>query len=327
MQIDQESLTFFVFGCWNKDETGPRDIVPRDVVPRDVVLEHLQTKTGTGIYDFGIVAGDNIYPHVLTTTNVIKKKEYNHEVIVSGFAALDNVNAPVKMVLGNHNVLNVTWKPNMGIKEYEEHVSKLSKNISLILENKVENRGIANVWYLDSNEATKIADFINTTINNAIEDFEASTWNIIVGHHPLFSIKTKYVSGIVDESKDKVALLNDFDNIMTAISKLKNPVYLCADVHNFQVGVIRYKGVSLPMVVAGTGGAQPDPIANDLKTYSHPYNGEKVEYQVFGQENPYGYCGVKLTKEGNLTLRYHKVLDPTSLEALYETYEYKLKYF
>ena len=54
--------SFFIFGCWNEDNCND-DLLDHRMKVLNMIKENIDDKSGTKKeYEFGIVAGDNIYP-------------------------------------------------------------------------------------------------------------------------------------------------------------------------------------------------------------------------------------------------------------------------
>ena len=85
-------------------------------------------------------------------------------------------------------------------------------------------------------------------------------------------------------------------------NKDKTIAYLCADVHNFQALTLQKQGSSslvLPVIVCGTGGADPDLEIFEAENRQHytagtvherMINGIRYDVTISALEKPYGFC-------------------------------------
>lgn len=242
--------TFFFFGCWN-----------RDVADRSTVLQKLSAKQ----FEFGIIAGDNLYP--------IKNKEnssktYYKNTLDRGAKLLNLARNEknVGVAVGNHNVVD-------GVIAAEREIFTLYE---------------APATYVLMNGYNFI--FINTNLcpYDIAKELEECLKRVdglvyVVAHEPLVAAKEK------DGKKFTV-----FDGAHAIVDVLfkhiaggKQIAYLCADVHNFQTLVITRDKLFLPIIVSGTGGAEPDNIPA-ISMRCNLVQGLKVKPILSAM--PYGYC-------------------------------------
>lgn len=116
---------FFFFGCWNRDNC--EEGCP--TVPRDAVLQALETKEKT--FNFGVIAGDNVYPKTVKD-GCTKYKKYYKSTLKRGFdkLAASTSGKQKHVILGNHNVVSGMSKTNTnGQIVKEEGVFKAEKDI------------------------------------------------------------------------------------------------------------------------------------------------------------------------------------------------------
>ena len=292
---------FFFFGCWNRDICDGQTIHYRNMV-----LEHLELAQEYKQFDFGVVAGDNIYP--LKSDN--KSKSYYGETIVNGFQKLQKSmkDKETHIILGNHNA-----QTNVLNKEREltrdNKLFALYEDIATVTSwSDDDNNVICNFIFLNTN--TFIPDNMTSVVDelqNALNSCTAKTI-YLVGHDPLVASKIKngrlftHIHGIK-------MILDVLFNYMQKTSK--NITYLCADVHNFQaltitrvIDDIKY---TLPIIVAGTGGADPDLDIFDpnIKQQNFKEDIDDYKVQVHMKDKPYGYCIIDILKR---KIRYYKVI-------------------
>jgi hypothetical protein len=83
---------------------------------------------------------------------------------------------------------------------------------------------------------------------------------IIIGHHPIITVKLKK-NKETGKEEDKIENLDELIQLFKNISSLlenKNIYYLCADNHLRQEGIITFDNLTINQYVSGTGGAELD---------------------------------------------------------------------
>lgn len=319
------SNKFFFFGCWNNDNCyydlnanssscyatdGGEEKCNAENLNcnkqsqskydwRGMVLEEL----GKDKFNFGVIAGDNVY----SRENANGNKSYYQETINSGFNAL-KANAPKHAILGNHNVAHesITNAQRSHTTEifklYEDFVTPvdISKNTFLFL-----NTNLL-VKYMPEQIKCIFEAELNKAKHNKI---------FVVGHEPLIAAKAKKGQSLV-QAPNAGILLNACFNFMDHDTN-KQIYYLCADVHNFQIlYVSRGSSRALPIIIAGTGGAEPDLcVFKNLKTYlkKHNININGVEYNINFQaiHKPFGYCIIESNSYNNINVTYKRLTNKT----------------
>ena len=159
----------------------------------------------------------------------------------------------------------------------------------------------------------------------------------IVGHHPFFGLKKKKTDGgstpkiIINTVADlyfkkkvdeaKVKAINRFLNIFT---KYKS-IYLCADIHNFQICKL---SSNLCMVICGSGGASRDSLG-DYVDNKDPIPlkcklNDNIEVTDMYVHNAYGFSKITYSNSGNkVEITYYKFVN-TNIE--YNIFKYILEY-
>lgn len=275
--------SFFVLGCWNSDHCEGLDY-------RTAVLKDLQTKHKNKPFQFGVIAGDNIYQ---------QQKNYYLKTLKYGFYQLSQLQLPLYTILGNHDV----HKPSI----LEAHLT-LHKQRKIILPKNcyVVRFEHLRLIMLDTNLLTMktdkggvydkllhdYSDFFETaSSNDLLEQLQAELqslfdgWTLVIGHEPLISIKSK-------KGQVQMSMLTKTSELLKLLSNVPKCIYLCADVHAFEVINIPINNSFIPMVVAGTGGADPDIL---------PPSNAKLSYMnqtltIEGMNPAYGYVSVHFTK-------------------------------
>jgi hypothetical protein len=271
-KVEKNKLKFAVYGCWNR---GCH-------INQSINHDHLNAIQKN--IDFLILTGDNIYP-----IKKNDKKVYDMNTFMNGIECLLKSKKGVAfkkdiyLVFGNHDISSK--QDNCSIFEKQLSMSKDIPNLHFMIPfYKVSYNLLGfsiSLFYIDTNiydedmEQTcysKRRDYIELLqkqsewLHNALETSK-SNWNIVVGHHPLISIK--YKSG-----QNQIIKLDGLLDILGRHSGNKI-IYLCADLHMFQKWDIIHKNdidiktqyADLPMIkqyIMGTGGAELDYV--DLQT-------------------------------------------------------------
>lgn len=161
----------------------------------------------------------------------------------------------------------------------------------------------------------------------------------IVGHHPFFGLKKKKTDGEskgefiintvadlyfkkkADTNKAKIDTINRFLNIFT---KYKS-IYLCADIHNFQICKLSN---NLCMVICGSGGASRD-LLGDYADNKDPIPlecklNDNIEVTDMYVHDAYGFSKITYSNSGNkVDITYYKFVN-TNIE--YNIFKYILEY-
>lgn len=340
--------SFIFFGCWNYID------LTVEIPPRDRVLQMIK-KNSSDIESI-IIAGDNWYPtknteietQVETETKVKVKtkikpkiKKYLNCVLESGFKLLSDINKKVYFAIGNHDIKKIPekepcflLKKQLEIKNknfiypsinyYSSNSRRLSSDKLSIPSflSKIEREPVIQIingnhfLFIDTDILQdNYLDYLKKIINiikNKNEykikdkDIENTKLLFIVGHDPFFVCRKKGDQKVI---KTLIKTINDF------IKKLKNynVIYLCADTHNFQIGILNN---TIPMIIAGTGGASLDELCFDDKNKLNTINGSDSYYYYNVKE--YGY--LKITPVNNINV----IVLFKTLENEY-TYEINLK--
>lgn len=161
----------------------------------------------------------------------------------------------------------------------------------------------------------------------------------IVGHHPFFGLKKKKTDGEskgefiintvadlyfkkkAEANKDKIDTINRFLNIFT---KYKS-IYLCADIHNFQICKLSN---NLCMVICGSGGASRDRLGDYVdNTNPIPLKcklNDNIEVSDMYVHDAYGFSKITYSNSGNkVEITYYKFVN-TNIE--YNIFKYILEY-
>ena len=258
----------FFFGCWNRD--GCVEARPDY---RAAVLAAVKADGGGwSRWSRGLVAGDNIYPEKVDTGKTVYKR-----TLESGFRMLMDVEVPVVVGLGNHDVECADVLADMG---------NYNKN-TLEVKDVGESETFPRLYLIDTNRKdtdgwTDMIDGLATWLLRKSED----EWLFVMGHEPIMALKQKKQKVCTDPLPQAGRLLQ--------VMSTRRCVYLCADVHNFQVGAFHGPGAPHPVfqVVSGTGGASPDPMKAFFAESDVGESGWKLHQAASMQ--PYGYCSLEI---------------------------------
>lgn len=299
----------FLLGCWNKNaclDKGTKD-------GRLEVINLLSREPKQ--YNFGILLGDNIYPlkllkkskksitkFISKTKKKIKKPKRIKKFLSESSIYYDKIkriandislnDIKLHVILGNHDV------EKQCVRNHQ--ISKFMSNSSIIYKNneifETEN---AVFLMLNTNNISNIIYFLEEFDISILKD----RWLLICGHEPLYSYKPK--------KKKLFQKLTDVSSIFDAIYELNynKLAYLCADTHNFQILELgeysAERDFCFPIVVIGTGGANPDTLSN-IESNKEYYDEKTGLYcSIKNYEDPYGFVEMDITKN-NLIINYKK---------------------
>lgn len=167
-----------------------------------------------------------------------------------------------------------------------------------------------------------IQEFINIVqtrkfLKKCFKESETYDNLFIVGHYPIFSYKNER-DEMYDNNFEMIEFMFDDDLLKyysnTVNDNPKNIYYLCADTHNFQYlelfityNNIKYKIIQ---VVAGTGGARPDPIPIFPKNAPLIHNVSKfMTVKRINIQPSYGYAEITVADKVNIEYK-HVIKDP-----------------
>jgi hypothetical protein len=289
---------FFFFGCWNYDNCDPKEVPDgyRDGKQRDYrkgVIDMIRERLGQ--YTFGIIAGDNAYARY--------GKTYYKSTIDYGFELLRGLEKKLYDAIGNHeivatNVLEYEREKGKDLLAIAEdctiHVAGGFRIITMntnLLSHKSHDNGEGSVP-----RSMLMVEKVATWLKKPF-----AGWTLVVGHEPILSVKRK------EQQKVKANTLLGYERLLEVLSLGEQVVYMCADVHEFQAwNLVGDAGKSIPMIVAGTGGAIPD---LPMQKVPYPFmskegSRERLVGTMVVSQPAYGYCEVGVNREGELVVRY-----------------------
>jgi hypothetical protein len=279
--------SFINFGCWNKygcaDGFGLSKVVSLALKQPDI--------------DFFIVNGDNYYQD----KDSDGKKSVNAGEMLKGFECLNKTDKDIFLLLGNHDIeiTNRKCETLQIEKEFVDSINKkVGKNIyfpeELTMFKEIPDQNTLIIMidtniYANENPFCYIEFIFGLKEEGLQNDDEIIAFlkekqeklirahligkfykNIIIcGHHPLIGFKNQKIKKN-KEGKNKLKGGIDVYNVelyklFYEIIKLHadNFIYLCADIHNFQEGVVKINDMIINQFISGTGGADLDDDYNE----------------------------------------------------------------
>jgi hypothetical protein len=327
-------MKFIHFGCWNKDKC---DMIENktNISKTMKLLKSTIDNATENKFNFISIAGDNYYP-AKTTIDGIKKLEFNRDNFTSGFNCLPK-DIMKYIIFGNHDIKkpyeyydplveNKKEKENKrcyNLKQQLEYfkdpnvifftdVTYISHNTTLIIFidttlYEIKNMAIADTCYTENifptadkskdinelirHQHMKIMEIINDPRNNQCKNL------IMIGHHPLYSVKYGDGPKAVNGAKINVLpILINFIKTIIPILKSKNITmyYLCADTHLYQQGIVSINGeYDIHQYIVGTGGTKLDKkITTDQKIFRQ--DEINIEYTIIYQNVSHGFITVDI---------------------------------
>ena len=303
---DKKQIDFFFFGCWNRiacdDGSDLQSVVNR-------------IKVSSKRFDFGIIAGDNVYPDKSKDSGQ-KVKSFPPDRLDKGIECVSQLGYDLYACLGNHDVQDCVVLADMN--KYK-HLGKWHVGSYYVMECKLADSLVVfividtNLFELDRTCYTETMDvgaeresmlkWLKYQLN--LYSKRASTV-VVVGHEPLFGYKLKKGSFIA-------TYYQTFGPVIDLLFKYKKTYYLCADIHNYQhLSLIDDRtGNEIDVIVSGTGGASPDETFRAGSAESaafasfHPKD-SSFSVKLHDIQDAFGYCDV--TAGDGLNGRYVQVI-------------------
>lgn len=220
--------TFLFMGCWNRD--GCQKIGGQAAVAAAIRGEPTHFPLFLG--------GDNIYPDKSPTT---KRKTYPAQRLLQGINCLVGaVPRPLFAAIGNHNLplLPTEFQAPWILPATSYRVDFANVSV-LVLD--------SNAWDTGTEEeARSLLELLKTELAS-LRTRDRAYYCIM--HHPIVSYKKKGIQ-----------VLPHYAAVLDEFVKWKPRILLVADTHNYQKGIIEWKGMDLLQIVSGTGGADLDPM-------------------------------------------------------------------
>lgn len=270
---------FLFMGCWNKNSDGHHAVI-------DAILKRPEQVL--------ILGGDNAYSD--KQTNVM-----NYNFV---FGEFEKLKAKEKFVaLGNHNLddaktkqheFNLHTNPDQHWNMPDNYYSyKFADNYAII----VLDSSPFHFWPEKSYRGTNL-DFVDEMmawLQRTVKSFQATkTPYYLVQHDP-----------IVAHKRSSVRYLEQGQQILEATLEFPPKCILCADIHNFQEGLLEYKGKLFKQYVSATGGGDPYDIYPTV--FNAPSKGERLRYMLERFTSGFGF--LRVTDDWKNPVDFIKVME------------------
>ena len=340
---------FVFFGCWNNINCKDKNVLN----VRDTVLSLLKIlKKNTKI----ILAGDNWYsqkrdnkkyylPEILISGY---KKLFDVSKDVSIVLGNHDINKPKDQKLCEdlgcmlflqvkaiENILSNSTDStdNLNVTEMQLKPLYRFKKVKLYsCEPRLVKQYNSNVYflYLNTNIFLEDAEYIYNYIEKIEKLLTLKYISLlyIIGHHPFFSYKPKdsdngpseYFKSVKElyfkkPAEDKIAAIYRFLDIFARYKS----IYLCADVHNFQICKLHR---NIVMITCGTGGADRDEVNEPITSSSFPLNKSYTATDLY-VHNSYGFSDITYDNN-NIIVDYYKIADGKAYNDKKNTINYSI---
>ena len=284
--------TFFFLGCWNNVPCKNYDNIVKN--NRSNILDLIEKNIKK--YDFGVLGGDNIYPMKLKDGKSKYKIYYRSSInYINRILDISSrirrktkkknyyLGKKLHVILGNHDYKKKNFKIQKKLF--------LNKNSKLYDYNNYFTSKYADYHFLDTNNLLLLNDYLKF-----IDTKNKNKWIILIGHEPILSLKDKK-NDLQILKEDKI---NYSREIINRLKELDYPkmIYICADTHNFQFLNLQDKenNFDLPIIIAGTGGANPDDLKGLRvnKDILKDFNIDNIRINKLLE--PYGYLSFNIYK-------------------------------
>jgi hypothetical protein len=299
---------FITFGCWNKNGCSPTSGLAN-------VMEMARAEPNV---DFFLVNGDNYYPDKTDDGD----KVVNRSELICGMDRLNQItDKEIFVLLGNHDIetIRADCETIALEKEFVDTANLAAgfekmhlpmdltmfkylpeQNTMIIMidsniyagENPTCYNEIIRQVELPHDDTDRIAylqlkqtDLIEKAIRN-----KHYTNIVICAHHPLIGFKNQTLKSKHGRSKVKGGLdmygVPLYELLYNTIrNHSDNVFYICADIHNYQNGIVRIDDMEIRQIIAGTGGADLDPDYNEQYDAAFDGTGQLLsDKKVMGAE-------------------------------------------
>jgi hypothetical protein len=287
-----------------------------------------------------IILGDNYYPQnsIKVTDPItgaqIKKKEFNQTEFNAGFDMVESIGIPNKyLIMGNHDLEDTLLDNCIGLElqkaksdkfnikfPYGKHqVSVDSSNYKYIfIDTNLYNLIDKINTCFDIVEKKNVTQLLYEQNRFIIEELNDPTIKkfLIFGHEPLITLKSKIL--VEQEIRKDNSILNE--NLLKILfDSGKEIIYICADVHMYQNGIIKNsEGKTIQQIVCGTGGADKDYYCLSSK-YHKLGTVDIYDFELVNFIDGYGYVEIVLTSEG-INHQYIKIHKNLSVDRYSKKY-------
>ena len=237
-------------------------------------------------------------------------------------------NSYINSNIRNNTNIDVITNKNVSLYTCIPHIVMKTSGIYFLYLN-------TNVFESDVNTINKYRE----TVNRKLEEIsKKNKINLlfIVGHHPFAGLKdknglsVKNVSELYFKSVKKIEKVEAIYKFLDIFVEYKS-IYLCADIHNFQICKLHSAILNseMCMVICGSGGANRDFIG-DYDNSKFPSevtltdSENKYVVKDLYVHNAYGFCNISYSAKGNkVKVQYYKIVDD---KINYNIFTYTLNY-
>jgi hypothetical protein len=186
-----------------------------------------------------------------------------------------------------------------------------------------ENIVLEKIKVMRENQKQRLDEYISSLNAESIKNI------IVVGHHPLFDLKTKKDdNGKIKTKEEVMPLLNElyYESIYTPLQAVNSGIkyfYLCADLHQYQTGTVTIIGESKPSLVihqyiVGTGGTELEKKPYDHskdRGVSESTEKYKINYDIIPNATEYthGFLVCKLDMDKNFSAEFIPADSPEAI--------------
>ena len=337
---------FAFFGCWNEvhypsEKNDDPCFKLQENEPKtkcDEFTSVLQEIKQQPNIDFLVVAGDNYYPlkGKKDKTTGKKPKTFSQDDFNKGFNALEAIQKPTHLLLGNHDMENIDnckiineekQRTNLFVFDYQTQNTMfrmiIDHTLLIMLDTNVfdptEDFSCYSVFDKEKEVKNQRKDFIEKQkdfILAYLSGIDTNTLQNICffGHHPLLSWKIKKEKAKID---NEMMELHSFLLEILVPTKLqkKTIYYFCAHLHQYQKGTViisqNETKITIHQYISGTGGAHLDPeIPREyIKKETEPvaYQNIKSSYQMLDSIEKNGFLTINTLESDLLLVKFHPV--------------------
>ena len=262
----------------------------------------------------------------------VKVQAFIIENVLKGYSVEPNffTNYHINNKISNYTDIDVSINDNVSLYTCRPHIVMKTPGIYFLYLN-------TNVFQSDLNTINKYRE----SVEEELKKLKENKINLlfIVGHHPFAGLKdkkglsVKNVSELYFKSKSSPKKDKRIEAIYSFLDIFVNykSIYLCADIHNFQICKL-HSGMlnsEMCMVICGSGGANQD-LIGDYDNFNSPIeqpltdseNGYVVKDLYV--HNAYGFCNISYSARGNKAkVQYFKIIDD---KIKYNIFTYTLNY-
>lgn len=346
-------MSFIHFGCWNNGNCNISE--PQNGLSH--VMKKIKEFTKEKKINFAVIAGDNYYAAKEEKKDKSKEEKekkiklFNKANFDSGVECLKNSLPGIKkyVLLGNHefdkltyisedeekcNLMRLqqkTFKTEDNFIFFKDVMTEKSEKTLIIMidttlyeyKNDIKKKYCDEVFPIITNRTYEnLIRHQEDVINGILIGNKDKKNIIIIGHHPIFTLKGK-------EDKTKLEVLEGlaelFQNISSKLTG-KNIYYLCADNHLQQEGIITINDdLKINQYVSGTGGAELDKCNKPTETNKFEVGNVSYDVKMCNSRNGFYYID---EKGDDLIFEFIEANPITELKGGYkEKYlKYKAKY-